>query len=150
MMPVPCAVAECPKPAGVPGTAKGLCSAHYWRQHRHGSLDLPPVPTPVHEKECEFPGCTKRQRARGYCATHWKRLKKHGDVNITKRHDWTAREDAKLLAILDRTPDGLAHGRPGEIVDAALILERSITAVASRLYKLRRKRLAALRESLRG
>ena len=145
-MPVPCAVVECPKPAGVPGTARGLCSAHYMRVMRHGSLDLPPR---VHELECEFPGCTRRQRGRGYCFTHWKRLRVHGDVTICKRHDWTAREDAKLVGILDRTPDGLGHGRPGEVQDVALILERTTSAVASRLYKLRRRRLEALRESFR-
>ena len=146
-MPVPCAVSACPMPAGVPGTARGLCSAHYMRVMRHGSLDLPPR---VHELECEFPGCTKRQRGRGYCFTHWKRLRTHGDVTICKRRDWTAREDAKLYAILDRTPDGLAYARPGEVAEVALLLERSVTGARTRLYKLRRRRLAALRESLRG
>ena len=146
-MAVPCAARECPKPAGVPGTARGLCSAHYMRVMRHGSLDLPPR---VHELECEFPGCTKRQRGRGYCFTHWKRLRVHGDVNVCKRRDWTAREDAKLYAILDRTPDGLAHARPGEAEDGALILERTASGVVSRLHLLRRRRLKAMRESLRG
>ena len=145
-MPVPCVASDCPKPAGVPGTAKGLCSAHYMRVLRYGSLDLPPR---VHELECEFPGCTKRQRGRGYCFTHWKRLRVHGDVNIVKRHDWTPAEDEKLLAILDRTPDGLAYARPGEVAEVALLLERSVMGARTRLYKLRRRRLAALRESLR-
>ena len=145
-MPVPCAVPECPKPAGVPGTARGLCSAHYMRVMRHGSLDLPPR---VRELECDFPGCTKRQRGRGYCFTHWKRLRTHGDVNVCKRHDWTPREDAKLYGILDRTPDGMARALPGELEDVALILERTVVAVRTRLFKLRRRRLAALRESLR-
>ena len=95
------------------------------------------------------PAARSAQRGRGYCFTHWKRLRVHGDVNIVKRHDWTPAEDEKLLAILDRTPDGLAYARPGEVAEVALLLERSVMGARTRLYKLRRRRLAALRESLR-
>ena len=134
----PCAVEGCPKPAGVPGTARGLCSTHYQRLMKHGSLMLPPRPQPVRERECEFPGCTKRQRGRGCCFTHWKRLHVHGDVHTVKRNPgWTAREDAVLLDLPRYPRSGMV--RRGYLEDVARVLGRTDAAARSRLHVLRKR-----------
>ena len=139
-----CDVPGCEWPAGVPGTAKGLCSAHYWRQHRHGSLELPFKPPPVRTLECEYPGCPKPQRGRGYCSTHVKRLHVHGDVQVVKRSDWTPEEDARLLALPTR--DGAVV--PPYLTDLSdRMLDRSYSACVSRLYLLRKREAVRIRRA---
>jgi len=56
--------------------AKGLCTLHYARLKRIGSLELP-VKSP---QPCDVNGCNKQSKARGFCGTHYARLKRDGDV----------------------------------------------------------------------
>ena len=49
-----------------------------------------------------------------------------------------------LIQILDRSKDGLAYARPGELVHLAIIMRtRSVVAIRSRLHHLRQARKAA-------
>ena len=133
----PCRVTGCERPAGVPGTARGLCSAHYNRLRRHGSLELPRRPAPVRTLTCEYAGCQKPQRGRGYCSTHWKRLHTHGDVEIVNRSDWTQEEDHRLLA-LPLTRNGAV--KAGYLMDLCdRMLDRPYKGCVSRLYKLKKR-----------
>ena len=143
-----CRVDGCEKPTGVLGTAKGLCSAHYNRQRRHGSLELPQRPTPVRILTCEFDGCEKPQRAHRLCATHWKRLHRYGDVTVCKRHDWTPEEDARLLDLPTYPRSGMV--RFGWLADLALHLGRTDSAARTRLAKLRRRGAARTRNEALG
>ena len=147
-MAIACAVPDCPKPAGVPGTARGLCSMHYTRLQRNGDVHVRSTRVYVTHLPCTVEGCTERQAGRGLCATHWMQWKRTGDpLTRTKAPLWTAAEDAKLLDLPVHWRSG--HVLPGYLMDAALILGRSPGAARCRLSKLRRRRLAALRESLR-
>ena len=134
----PCRVDGCKRPAGIPGTGLGWCSAHYCRWKKRGSLVLPERPTPARLLTCEYPGCSKPQRSRTYCATHWKRLKRYGNVETVKRWDWTPAEDAKLLDLPTFPRSGMV--RFGWLADAALHLGRTDYAARTRLHKLRRAR----------
>lgn len=76
-----CAIEGCPKPAGVPGTAKGLCSTHYNRLRRTGDplttiTETKPKPPPT----CSVDGCEKPRWARGWCGTHYRRWQVNGDI----------------------------------------------------------------------
>ena len=59
---------------------------------------------------------------------------------------WTPEEIARLEAILDRDPDGLAEARNGQLHVVAKEIGRSREAVLQRLYLLRRKRRRMERE----
>ncbi len=45
--------------------------------------------------------------------------------------------------ILDRSPDGLGWALPGELIHAALVMERTRVAVCSKLVELRKARRSA-------
>ena len=78
-----CSVEGCDKPF----LALGLCSMHYYRQQRHGSVEEPP------KKKCRdkygesnkppgiclIEGCDEVIHARGMCNTHYRRLMRRGD-----------------------------------------------------------------------
>ena len=53
---------------------------------------------------------------------------------------WDRRELALLDAILDRSTDGQATARPRDLVEIAESTGRTVTAVATMLWKLRKKR----------
>lgn len=77
----PCLIEGCDKPAGVPGTAKGLCSMHYTRLRRTGD----PLMTftalkPKASEFCSVDGCGKKRWAGGLCPMHRQRLRATGDV----------------------------------------------------------------------
>lgn len=79
--PQPCQIDGCTKPTNVPGTARGLCSAHYNRWRRTGDplltlTDLKPKASPT----CSVEGCEKSRWARGFCTMHLSRLRTRGDV----------------------------------------------------------------------
>ena len=145
-MAVPCAVPDCPKPAGVPGTAKGLCSMHYSRLRRHGDVDVRSTHVCVTHLPCTIDGCEERQAGRGLCANHWMQRKRTGDP-LTRRQEprWTPAEDALLLDLPIDPRTGAAVA--GYVLDVALILGRSPGAARCRRSKLRCRRLAALRET---
>jgi len=59
---------------------------HRDRLKTHGSLELPPRPTPKRLLPCTVEGCEKLQAARGYCDTHYKRFLTHHDVTELHYH----------------------------------------------------------------
>ena len=78
-----CRVDGCPKPAGVPGTAKGYCSGHYQRLKKYGDplgCHVPTVGTP-----CTVDGCEHPIKARGWCGAHLSAWQRHGDPLYRRR-----------------------------------------------------------------
>jgi hypothetical protein len=58
--------------------ARGLCSLHYGRQWRKGSV-LEGVPRKGEvARLCSIDGCGRKHAGLGFCQTHWARLKKFG------------------------------------------------------------------------
>jgi hypothetical protein len=53
-----CRVPRCPRPAGVPGSARGYCVAHYLRWKRHGECQA--------IRGCDHPAISHL----GLCAAH--------------------------------------------------------------------------------
>lgn len=146
-----CAVEGCPKPAGLPGTAKNKCSMHYWRGRRNGSPLIRMTRVLATDQPCTVEGCGRKAAGRGLCGTHWQQWKRTGDpLTQTRSPLWTAAEDQRLLDILNDTPGGVCRARPGELQDVGLILARSDSACRSRLYKLRQRRRAAYGASCAG
>lgn len=75
-----CKIEGCNKPTGVPGTARGWCSAHYNRWKRTGDpLTTLTMLRPPLDPKCSVPGCDKERWARGWCSMHLMRWRTHGD-----------------------------------------------------------------------
>lgn len=73
-MNVTCSVDGC----GKTPIARGWCSAHYARWHKHGDVTVvksPGIPAGV----CKIEGCDSPTKGHGYCAKHYQRFKKYGD-----------------------------------------------------------------------
>ena len=134
-MSIACAVEGCPKPAGVPGTAKGLCSMHYHRLRRNGDVNIRSKRVFVTHLPCIVEGCEERQAGRGLCATHWMQWKRTGNPIAWKARRWTPAEDARLLDLPIDPRTGAAPA--GYVLDVALILGRSPAAARTRRSKLR-------------
>lgn len=76
----PCAVEDCDRLTGVPGSARGWCHLHYQRWKRHGDLNHKrPAPMGVGIAECSVEECEKVVKARGWCVKHWTRWQRFGD-----------------------------------------------------------------------
>lgn len=73
----PCAIIDCPRPTGVPGSARGWCGAHYQRWQRHG--DPLGGRTPG-RSQCSVKACVLLVVSHGYCATHWSRVLRRGSA----------------------------------------------------------------------
>lgn len=60
----------------------GLCSKHWSRLQRHGTID-----EPVHRfghrvaQKCSVAGCDRKLASHGLCRVHWGRFKNHGTVD---------------------------------------------------------------------
>lgn len=67
--------------------ARGLCSMHWQRKKKHGSVGGPEslVCSYPADAKCSVDRCDKRPRGRGLCETHWVRQRKYGDPNVVKQ-----------------------------------------------------------------
>jgi hypothetical protein len=106
--------------------AKGLCSAHYQRQRKHGN-PLAGLPlrdsgkTLVPHGICRVEGCERRSRiaGRSLCGTHYQRWRKHGDPTKT------------LKNMAGRYVNGngyvmLATGSPRMVLEHREVMERAL------------------------
>ncbi len=67
-----CTVPNCPNPPNVPGSARGLCRAHYKRWYRYGSEHEPPRKVVSWAGEvCSETGCGKPVKVHGLCVNHY-------------------------------------------------------------------------------
>ena len=66
-----CIIEGCGKPV----KARGYCSMHYMRLHRHKDLLIVRHPF----RACKVPDCGERHYAKGYCKKHYTRWKYYGD-----------------------------------------------------------------------
>lgn len=141
----PCSIKDCGKLTGVRGTARGLCSQHYNRWLRNGDPNIRSKHVYATHQTCSVEGCDRLVAGRSLCATHWMRWKRCGDPCgvVPFRTYWSERDIQRLEMILYRAPDGLGYAECGELVHAALILERTVGAVGSKLRDLRRDRRRA-------
>lgn len=64
--------------------AKGLCSGHYNRFRKTGSIKEN-VPLIRHKKLCTFSGCDPKHYAKGLCGFHWQLVRK-GEELRNERH----------------------------------------------------------------
>ena len=91
--------------------------------------------------ECSVPGC-KNPVPPGLCVEHaliWRRC---GDPQAHPRgRPWTDAELRRLELLLEATGGGSAD--PFDIVELALSMERTPSAVSTRLHRLRRERARA-------
>lgn len=86
MAPRPCRIEGCTGLAGVPGTAKGLCSKHYGRLRTSGDPLLTPGdlnPKPKRPTVCDVDGCEEPRYARDWCRGHYLRWHRKGDLGST-------------------------------------------------------------------
>ena len=117
---------------------------HYSRHLRNGDPNIRSKHVYLTHQPCMVEGCDSLVVGRGLCGTHWARWRRHGDpVTAPFRNYWSKRDVRRLEMILDCAADGLGHAEPGELVHAALILERTRCAVASKLGELRAARRRA-------
>ena len=97
-------------------------------------------------RPCSVNGCVKNAHALGRCIMHHRRWQVSGDPGPpgTIRRRWSAEEDRRLL---DATPPYGVRCPLGTHPEIAIILERSVPAVASRLKMLRRREWHAAKAS---
>ena len=134
-----CSIEGCGRPAGVPGTARGLCSMHYSRRMRNGSAAIRTTKVRQRDLPCVVEGCDRPRAGRGLCAPHWMQRKRRGDPvpEPIRGRLWTPAEDRRLIELPRHPKSGMIDA--GYLADAALILERTEIACRSRLHKLRRE-----------
>lgn len=60
--------------------ANNLCTMHYTRARRHGSVELPIKIV----KHCLVGGCNNKYYGKDLCKLHWERMHKHGRTHTTK------------------------------------------------------------------
>ena len=118
---------------------------HYSRHLRNGDPSIRSQHVYLTHKTCTIEDCDRLVVGRGLCATHWMRWKRKGDPcgSVALRTYWDNRDIIRLEIILDRAPDGLGYAEPGEVAEAALLMERTAGAVGSKLRDLRRDRRRA-------
>lgn len=73
-----CSVPECSKVI----CARGLCTLHYQRQMKYGSVELP-TRTKASELTCSVEGCeTLAKGSNGWCHMHYRRWRLHGSTDL--------------------------------------------------------------------
>lgn len=142
-----CSVEEC---EGSPFTKVGLCSKHYYRLKRHGSVET----VLVGNKTCTVDGCLgreyhgdglctlhygRRHRAnrpqcvaaecgkpsamREFCWEHGERLKKYGSL---ERPETPSRRTNNLGYILVKAPGHVLVGHQGWVFEHRIVLHETI------------------------
>ena len=64
----------------------GLCSTHYVRLRKYGSVHAGGVVRLYGRRRCEVKGCDRPHHAQGYCSTHYTRFRIHGSVHMVRRY----------------------------------------------------------------
>lgn len=82
-----CVVENCDKPAGVPGSAKAMCSMHYTRHRRYGDVNQCRSGFGKGRQRgvCTIDGCSKPHASKGMCQMHAMRMKRHGDPHVRNK-----------------------------------------------------------------
>ena len=94
-------------------------------------------------RKCTVLGCDKPRRARGLCHGHLQRTLAPsnagdpGEPELERQwRKWAPEEDRALLDLIDH---GRGRCEPGEVMAIALHLERTVGAVHTRLWTLRKR-----------
>lgn len=159
-----CSVSGC----GSVSHRRGMCSKHYQRFMRTGSVELRERPA-----TCSIEGCGKPHRRGGYCDTHYQRWWKHGDPLYVMRernpnppatctepgcdaphyakgqcrkHNTAAQYQANRAAIRERNRLHYLANKPMYFANAARRRQR----VRANMDALDRKLAAAYREAIAG
>lgn len=122
-----CVIDGCPNPAGVPGTARGLCRSHYKRLQRYGTALEPLRRAYRNEGNCKVPDCSKAIDSKEYCTKHYANFIRTG------------------------IPTGLPKKKPGPCSDKHCSDASSVKGMCRRHYDKNRReserdRAASLRE----
>lgn len=78
----PCKINGCERLAGVPGSGRGWCGAHYQKWQKYGD---PLVSTKRQRAVCSIDGCGQWVLARTWCTAHYGRWENHGDPEVRLR-----------------------------------------------------------------
>lgn len=100
-----CRIEGCPNEAGLPGTARGLCRAHYHRFHRYGTADVEVRRVKSWAgQRCAAGDCDGVITYRGLCEKHNARIRRKIDPEGERRRHLAHRERLlrKREAILGR------------------------------------------------
>lgn len=100
-----CRIDGCTNEAGVPGSARGLCRAHYRRWQRYGD-EHEPLRRVANwgDEKCSTVGCGKRVYAHGMCEAHNAVAKRCNDPEKQKLRNraFAARLRAKQEVLMGR------------------------------------------------
>lgn len=72
-----CSVNDCDRP---PYGYLDLCTMHWQRKRRTGSIELKPKA----ERGCSVEGCTRTHLSRGWCGLHYGRWERNGDPLVVR------------------------------------------------------------------
>ena len=145
----PCAIEGCDKPSNQGGGR--YCAMHYSRLRRNGNPHIRSKRVYLTHQPCMVEECERNVAGRGLCGAHWQQWKRHGRTWVEpQRVFWNKQDVERLESILDRAPDGLGHALPGELVHAAIVMERTVMVVHSKLRDLRKARRRAQTRFNRG
>lgn len=79
-----CCIDGCPRPAGVPGSARGMCRAHYKRWQKYGDPNEPLRRYPSWDgQQCAADGCDREVYGHGLCQLHWARQRRLGSLELS-------------------------------------------------------------------
>lgn len=81
-----CSVHGCENVAGVPGSARGLCRAHYRRWQRYGSETEPSRRLQSYQGDrCAEEGCASAAKVTGLCENHYAVTRRRADPEGNRR-----------------------------------------------------------------
>lgn len=88
-----CTIEGCINNAGVPGSARGLCRAHYRRWQRYGTALEPIRRINTWSGEvCSVNGCDKEVKINGVCVNHYAVIRRRNDPAAAKRRSLAFKE----------------------------------------------------------
>lgn len=100
-----CSITDCQNEAGLPGSARGLCRAHYRRWQRYGSEFEPLRRQPTWKGQvCTEPGCGQAIAAHGLCDNHYHIVRRRNDPakQALRNKEFKVRVRAKQEAMMGR------------------------------------------------
>lgn len=100
-----CSVEGCGNDAGVPGSARGWCRAHYRRWQRYGNVEEPSRRIATWGDEtCAESDCSNRVYAHGVCEKHGAALSRRNNPELQKLRTqaYVARQKLKQEQLMGR------------------------------------------------